>query len=267
MWPTPSDVHDLADEEHFTAEHALHYFLEAQGVEVADVGVSDVVVGTFLRYTWKPLVEATGGEPAKYWLRSQDSLPLHHGSVGGRPVTLVQFPVGAAGAVLQMEMLIACGARHFLILGAAGSLQEQAPIGSLVVPDAAVREEGTSFHYLPPETVAKPGAGLAELVRNGCRERGIEPVTGSGWSTDAIFRELKKKVQYYRSQGVVCVDMEASAMFAVGMFRQVEVAFLLGISDELFRPWAPAFLHDTYRERLLIGQEVLLEVAGKIPAP
>jgi uridine phosphorylase len=235
MWKPP-EAHDLSDEEHFTAEHALRYFLDAQGIGVADVGVQDVVVATFLRYTWKQLVEQTSAEPARYWIRSQETMPIHHGAVSGRPVTIVQLPVGAPAAVLQMEMLLACGARHFLVLGAAGSLQEHAPIGSLVVPDAAVREEGTSFHYLPPDVTPTPSEPLAARVRDACRERGVEPIGGTGWSTDAIFRELKKKVLHYRAQDVVCVDMEAAAMFAVGMFRGVEVAFLLGISDELFRP-------------------------------
>ncbi len=261
----PPPAHDLADEEHFTAEHALHYFLDAQGIGVGDVGVQDVVVATFLRYTWKQLVEQTSAEPARYWIRSQETMPIHHGAVQGRPVTIVQLPVGAPAAVLQMEMLIACGARHFLVLGAAGSLQEQAPIGSLVLPEAAIREEGTSFHDLPPDVLPRPSESLAALVRDTCRERGVEPTGGTGWSTDAIFRELKQKVLHYRAEGVVCVDMEAAAMFAVGMFRGVEVSLLLGVSDELFRPWAPAFLHETYRERLLVGQQALLDAAARIP--
>jgi uridine phosphorylase len=164
-----------------------------------------------------------------------------------------------------MELLIAAGARNFIVLGAAGSLQENVPAGSLVVPDGAVREDGTSFHYLPPEVLPRPSAALAERLRDGCRQHGVEPFSGMNWSTDAIFRELKKKVLYHRSQGVVTVEMEAAALFSVGMFRGVDIAFLLAVSDELFRPWAPAFREPVYRERLLMAHDIALEVAGGLP--
>src|SRR5438105_15877202 len=106
MWSTPAEAHDLSDEEHFTAEHLLHYFLEARGVAVADVGVQDVVIGTFLRNTWKRSVTRAGARPAEHWLYPHEVTALSHGAVDGRPVTLVQLPVGAPAAVLVMELLI-----------------------------------------------------------------------------------------------------------------------------------------------------------------
>jgi uridine phosphorylase len=166
-----------------------------------------------------------------------------------------------------MEVLIACGARRFLILGAAGSLQEQAPIGSLVLPDAVLREDGTSFHYLPPEAVPAPDVALTAQIRAACERRGVTPLSGTNWSTDAIFREFKRKVEHLRQSGVLCVEMEAASIFSVAAVRGVQASLLLAISDELFRPWAPAFLHELYRQRVRDAQDILLDVAAQLPVP
>jgi len=263
VWSTPAHVHDLSDEEHFTAEHALRYFLEGRGLTVEEIGVNPTVVATLLPQTWRSLAAKAAAQPAKQWLYSHERIPLSHGLARDVPVSLVALPQGAPAAVMVMEFLIALGARRFLVLGAAGSLQERAPIGSFVVPEAVVREDGTSFHYQPPEVTPTPASALATLLRERSAAAGVAPVSGVNWSTDAIFRELKRKVLYFRKQGVLSVEMEAAALFAAGAFRGVEVAMLLVISDELFRPWAPAFLHETYRGRLKLAQDVLLDAASQ----
>ncbi len=267
MWSTPAHLHDLNDEEHFTAQHMLQYVLESTGWAPADVQVSDVVIGTFLGRTWKRLAQETRAERVERWILPAETTTIFQGAAGGRPVTVVKFPVGAPATAMVMEVLIACGARRFLILGAAGSLQERAPIGSLVLPDAVLREDGASFHYLPPTAVPAPDAALTEQIRAACERRGITALSGTNWSTDAIFREFKKKVEHLRQTGVLTVEMEAATIFSVAAVRKVEASLLLAISDELFRPWAPAFLHDLYRQRVRDAQDILLEVAAGLPLP
>lgn len=267
MWSTPADVHDLNDEEHFTAQHMRDYVLESAGWAPADVQVSDVVIGTFLGRTWKRLAQEASADPVPRWILPAETTTLFQGKAGDRPVTIVKFPVGGPATAMVMEVLIACGARRFLILGAAGSLQERAPLGSLVLPEAVLREDGTSFHYLPPEVVPAPDPALTALVRAACEQRGISPISGTNWSTDAIFREFKKKVEHLRGRDVLCVEMEAATIFSVAAVRTVEATLLLAISDELFRPWAPAFLHDLYRQRVRDAQHILLDVAAALPLP
>ncbi len=267
MWSTPAHLHDLSDEEHFTPQHMRDYVLESTGWAPADVQVSDVVIGTFLGRTWKRLAQEARAEPVPRWILPAETTTLFQGRAGDRPVTVVKFPVGGPATAMVMEVLIACGARRFLILGAAGSLQESAPLGSLVLPEAVLREDGTSFHYLPPDAVPAPDPPLTALVRAACERRGIAPVAGVNWSTDAIFREFKKKVEHLRRDGVLCVEMEAATIFSVAAVRRVEATLLLAISDELFRPWAPAFLHDLYRQRVRDAQHILLDVAAELPLP
>ena len=222
MWSTPAHVHDLDDEEHFTAQHMLHYVLESTGWAPDEMRVSDVVIGTFLGRTWKRLAARANAEPVKSWVLPSETTQLFHGVAGDRPVTVVKFPVGAPATAMVMEVLIACGARQFLILGAAGSLHEEAPIGSFVLPNAVLREDGTSFHYLSPETRPLPSAALTQRLRAACAAHAAPAVEGLNWSTDAIFREFKKKVTHHREQGVLTVEMEAATIYAVAMLRRVE---------------------------------------------
>ena len=253
---------DIDDEEHFTADAAMQYFLSTRGLTLADLSVNPVVIAAFQPATHRTLVKLTNAQPATHWVEPV-RVPLTHGSVDGLPVSVVLLPIGAPWAVIVCEQLITVGARTIIATGAAGSLQEFAPVGSLVVPTSAIREEGTSYHYAHPEEEARPSPELAEALAQACRERGVEPSDGINWTTDAPFREVRGKVERYKARGVVSVDMEASAMFVLGRRRGVEVASLFIISDELFHPWKPAFSDPTYLDRVTVAAEAAVAVAGR----
>lgn len=261
MWERVDADHE--DEEHFTASAALGYFLGSRGLTLADLSVNPVVIGAFQPAMHRTLLRLTGATPVKtHWVEPL-RVPLAHGRAGDLPVSVILLPVGAPWTVLICEQLIEVGARAIIATGAAGSLQPFAPVGSLVVPDAAIREEGTSYHYAPPEVEARPSPALAEALAEGCRARGVEPHRGLNWTTDAPFREMRGKVERFMDRGVVSVDMEASAMFVLGRHRAVEVASLFIVSDELFHPWRPAFSEPGYLERVTVAAEVAAAVAGR----
>lgn len=247
---------------HFTAEAALHYFLGSRGLTLDDLRVHPVVVAAFQPFTHRLIVKQTGAVPATPWVEPQRA-PLSHGAVDGVPISVILLPVGAPWTVLLCEELIAAGARAIVAVGAAGSLQASAPIGSLVVPTAAIREEGTSYHYAPAGAEAMPSPRLAEALAGACRERGIEPARGVNWTTDAPFREMGPKVERFRAAGVISVDMEASAMFVLGAVRGVAVASLFIVSDELFHPWRPAFSSQEYLARVRVAADAALATAGR----
>ncbi len=253
---------DHADEPHFTSRAALTYFLSSRGLTAADLSVNPVVIAAFQPATHRTLVRLIAAKPAAHWVEPQRA-PLTHGTVGGLPVSLILLPVGAPWTVLLCEELIDAGARAIIATGAAGSLQSYAPVGSLVVPTEAIREEGTSYHYAPPEVEARPSDGLAAALMDGCRRRGIASHTGLNWTTDAPFREMRGKVERFSARGVVSVDMEASAMFVLGRLRDVEIASLFIVSDELFHPWRPAFFDEGYLRSVTGAAEVAVDVAGQ----
>jgi uridine phosphorylase len=151
--------------------------------------------------------------------------------------------LGAPAAVLALEKLIVLGARRILVLGPCGSLAADAPIGTVVVPTEAVSEEGTSRLYGAEEDrpLSVPGPAIRGLEA-ALAEVGIPYRSGRVWTTDAPYRETRRKVQAFQAQGIVAVEMELAACLAAGAFRGVTVAGLLVVSDELFAlQWVKGF--------------------------
>ncbi len=164
---------------------------------------------------------------------------------------------------MMMEEMIVCGARDFIGLGWAGSLQPHAPVGTFIIPTACLSEEGTSAHYIDKGRIAGPSPHLAHIIRESCKEEGTLPMTGTLWTTDAPYRELVSKIQEYRDRGVLGVDMETSAMYALGQVRGVDVCNLLVVSDELWHEWKPAFGTPQLRDAALKARQVILRCLAK----
>jgi len=106
-------------------------------------------------------------------------------------------------------------------------------VGDIVVCERAIRDEGTSHHYLPDEKYAFADSELTSDLCAAIERKGILFRKGTSWTTDAVYRETIEELQEYRREGVLTVEMEASALFAVGAFRGVNVSSVFAISDIL----------------------------------
>ena len=156
------------------------------------------------------------------------SLLVRWGEIG------VLFPgVGAPLAVAAIEETIARGARRFVAVGGAGALLPDLVLGHAVVVDSAVRDEGTSFHYLPEGREVEADAAGVALLQQVLDELDIPYVTGKAWSTDGLYRETPARVARRRDEGCAVVEMEASAFIAVARHRKVKMAHLLYAGDSL----------------------------------
>ncbi|TFF96699.1 phosphorylase [Candidatus Thorarchaeota archaeon] len=155
-------------------------------------------------------------------------------------VVLYHCCFGAPAAGLHLEGLIASGVDRVIMAGSAGSISPTARVGSIVLPTWGIREEGTSYHYLPAETDCRPSADLLQEIRG---VMGLERVSEGGvWTTDAALRETKEKVKQYAKRGVLAVDMECTALMAIALYRNVQFAAVLVITDELFEgEWRRGF--------------------------
>jgi uridine phosphorylase len=159
--------------------------------------------------------------------------PLYEISFAGRRLAVMHPGVGAPLAAGFLEEAIALGCRKFIACGGAGVLAPDVAVGHVIVPTAAVRDEGTSYHYLPPgREVAASAAAVAAIVAV-LQEHGVPYVTARTWTTDAIYRETAAKIARRRDEGCVTVEMEAAAFFAVAQFRGVPFAQLLYAGDDL----------------------------------
>ena len=159
-------------------------------------------------------------------------LPLYVIDVGGEKMGLVCGFLGAAGAAAQLDELIHQGARKFVVCGAAGALSE-APLGAIVLPDRAVRDEGASFHYLPPAREIEADADMLQAIARALEETGVSYTVGKTWTTDGLYRETAEKVALRRSEGCAVVEMEAAALMAVARFRGAKLGYLLYCGDDM----------------------------------
>ena len=167
-------------------------------------------------------------------LRSETlELPVYLTNYAGTPVCLVLGFLGSAGAAGHLEELIAGGCRKFIVCGGAGVLRKDIAAGHLIVPTAAVRDEGTSYHYAPPsrEIACSPEALAA--IEQTLTEESVPYIKAKTWTTDAIYRETREKVNLRISEGCAAVEMEAAALFAVAAFRGVTLGQILYGGDDL----------------------------------
>jgi uridine phosphorylase len=218
----------------------VDYTLSRRGITLDELGLAPVVVLSWDRRVVQSLAETSSAQRSQHWFYGEQ-YPLYTGEVEGHSVSFAQVPVGASATVMVMEEIIACGARVFLGLGFAGSLQAEAPVGTCLIPTTCIREEGTSVHYIDNDVVICPSLRLIKIMQESCQAKDVKPMSGPVWTTDAPYRELLSKIETYHNQGVLGVDMETSAMCALGQFREVEVCNLLVVSDELWHEWRPAF--------------------------
>jgi purine-nucleoside phosphorylase len=159
----------------------------------------------------------------------------------GRPVAVIQPGIGAPMAAFVLEELIALGAKRVVACGGAGVLDPEVAVGHLVVPTSAIRDEGTSYHYLPASREVAPDPAMLAAIERTLRRRKVDYRLAKTWTIDAIYRETRAKVEIRRLEGCATVEMEAAALFAVGQFRGVPVGQILYGGDDVsgFGDWDP----------------------------
>ena len=172
------------------------------------------------------------------------------------------FGCGGPAVALAVEQAVALGVQEMVLVGMAGSLQEEVLPGDIVVCTESICADGTSPHYTSKELVRADTQLTARLMRE-LRAQKLNFHSGRNWSTDAIFRETKTEVKHYQKNHVLTVDMETSALFAVCARRKIPCACVYVISDYLGgKTWQPDFKNP------LIWQNLrrVLAVCQHVPA-
>ena len=187
-------------------------------------------------------------------------------AIDGKQISVFGTPFGAPQAAVILERLIAMGARKILTFGCCGSLQPELEIGHLVIPTEAVSEEGTSAHYpLPKGAVTQASEKIVQLCKGQCREKNFRFAAGKVWTTDALFRETRKKVEHYSALGLLAVEMEMSALFTVAAYRKVHLGGLMVVSDELGTlKWKTGFLNPFFWLASKKAARMAIEVSQRL---
>ena len=156
----------------------------------------------------------------------------------GKKVAFYSSGIGAPLAVYFLEQAIAYGYTKFVACGGAGVLKKDIQMGKIVIPASAVRDEGTSYHYMSPSREINIPQENLDCLTKELKRQGIEYIIGKTWTTDAPFRETKSKIDRRREEGCLTVEMECSALAAASEFRGVKFAqYLYGADDVSGDKW------------------------------
>lgn len=159
--------------------------------------------------------------------------PVYEIVHNGQRLAFFHPGIGAPLSAGLLEEVIAFGCNKFMVCGGAGSLRKEITLGNLIVVSGAVRDEGVSYHYLPPgrEVSANPVA-LQALVRT-LENHNVPHHVGKTWTTDAPYRETPIKIARRREEGCLAVEMESAALMAVAQFRDVILGQVIYGGDDL----------------------------------
>ena len=147
----------------------------------------------------------------------------------GEKILLVYPTTGSAGAVCDVELLIASGIEKIVAFGTCGRLDKNIAQNTIILPTAAYREEGTSYHYLPESDEIAVNQHDLKAAKSIFDAAGFTTIEGKIWTTDAVYRETAGKVKLMKERGCVGVDMELSALLALAEYRHIKFfEFLIG---------------------------------------
>jgi AMP nucleosidase len=152
-------------------------------------------------------------------------------------ITIINFGMGSASAATVMDLLSAITPKAVLFLGKCGGLKKKNKVGDLILPIAAIRGEGTSNDYFPPEVPALPAFALEKAISTTIRDKGFDYWTGTCyttnrrvWEHDTEFKEYLKRIR------PMAIDMETATIFITGFFNHIPTAALLLVSDQPMVP-------------------------------
>jgi uridine phosphorylase len=153
--------------------------------------------------------------------------------LGAHAVGIVGRVVGASFAVLVAEELFASGCRLLLSLTSAGQVMPAGPPPYFVVIDRALRDEGTSYHYMPPSEFADADPALVAAAADALAKLGLRSMVGPSWTTDAPFRETAEAIETARAKGILAVEMEAAALYAFARVANARVLCLAHVTNTM----------------------------------
>ncbi len=179
----------------------------------------------------------------------------------GKVAVMGNFGIGSPVVASLADELIAWGTKRLILLSLAGGLQPDLQPGDVVLGERAVRDEGASYHYLPPAKYVEASPTFVAILSAALTQRSIFHKVGATWSTDAPYRESREEAEQFQAEGVQAVDMESGGLFAVGQVRGAETASVFVIGDSLAAPrWAAPPDMRVLHQKLKTVLSVLIEV-------
>lgn len=182
----------------------------------------------------------------------------------GRVGIVGNFGVGAPVTAVLVEDFAALGVKNFLSLGIAGGLQPHLRAGDLVLVDKAIRDEGTSHHYLPHNKYVRTPGQLTTALQHTLAQQQIPFHNGPSWTTDAPYRETLLEINQFQKEGILTVEMETAALFATATYLGLQATTALVVADSLKNGrWQLTYNPKTVQKSLETAFDLAIQVGYK----
>lgn len=196
-------------------------------------GFPKIAVSCFSRSTFQRMLEMFPHELIYETSMANVAIPIYKLVIAEQELALFNAPVGASACVAILEDIFALGADKLVLFGTCGVLDQDIEATSIIIPTAALRDEGTSYHYLPASDEVEVNKESLPLFQSFLDSHKVSYQKGKVWTTDAPYRETIGKMKRRKEAGAICVDMECSAVAALAKFRGVEICHFFYAADHL----------------------------------
>ena len=207
-------------------------------------GFPEICVFPFSKRIVQQCVDRYQGEQIATLAFCSGQVPIYRMEIQGVTLAMGLPHVGGPAASSFIEEVRVKGGKYFVFFGSAGTLSRDIPLNSFILPTAAIRDEGLSYHYLPPADEVELDPACVGACRQAMEDLGLPVAEGKTWTTDAFYRETRGKMARRKEQGCLCVEMECASLAAVAQFRGVKFAEFFYVTDNLDGPvWDSGVLH------------------------
>ena len=177
-------------------------------------------------------------------------------------VAIAKFGLFGGLNAFRLELAIAWGVKQVIAIGTSCALQKGITQKDIIVCEKSIRDEGTSYHYLPYGKYAYPSKKLQKKLLLTLKQLNQPYKIGTSWTTDAFFRATKEEVAHYQKEGVLCIEAEAASVFSVAKFRNIEMVVMLTVTDSYANlKWEKAV---DYQKQKLETLNTMLKIALKV---
>lgn len=199
-------------------------------------GIPEVAIACFSKTLFDKIVEGAKCMVIREDCNTSGIRTIYEIEYAGKKLALFRISVGGPAAVNDIEEIHAMGVNKFIVFGNCGVLDKNIDDCSVIIPNEAIRDEGTSYHYLKSEKTIKVNKKYVDEFKKILDKFGYSYTEGMTWTTDAFYRETRKKVDSRVSMGAKCVEMECSALQAVADFRGFDFFTFFYAGDNLDLP-------------------------------
>ena len=227
--------HQLSSPSAFRPEELVEAVRTGRGIE--EVPVPNICVLDFDGDVTDWMVASGLARPYPGWACFHTT--MYTFAIDGSICGIIARTIGGPYAVLVAEQLHVSGARILLGLTSAGRVSPHLPLPGLVVATSAVRDEGTSYHYLAPGNLVSASQELVTRLFAGLQGIGLPVAQGPVWTTDAPYRETEASLREHAGNGVLAVEMQAASLFAFAEARHAEVGIVAHVTNAIDYTGAP----------------------------